>query len=513
MLTVIGVISAAPLLRADDAGQKAVEETRQSLRKQGFKTDLADFDFSTPPESRALEAFLKTTGWERRSAPFGDVPNFMEAVGTNSAVVVWKLDALKREYRSRRDKSDELAWEEFRDAINANQPQIDEACAAILSGPIRFNLNASAGNAMLLPHLAMLRNLTEALGRRTVLDLHDGNLDAAWTNLMAATRLVTAWEPEPVEISHLVRFTDASFAFSAIWQALQTNGWPDEQLEQLQGEWASVNFFTNLPETAAFKRASAAALCQQDRQTGLSPLPPFSQFLGEALQSPSLLWSELNRRRDQINYLEHGSYEDEKALLLFHRDRELELRNAVQAPTWSAMRQLPGVVNIAPFQSKYRSRMQSMLNLRRMQLQFQNEGSTLLGRAAMAEAQRRLIVAAIALERYRGKHGSYPNTLSELAPEFLKNPPADFMDGQPLRYRPAADGHFILYSIGLDGVDHGGQMPSRERRGWANFGPDSFGAPPKGDIVWPLPASTAAVAAVRAEEAEAQAERGRSHQQ
>ncbi len=502
ILTVIGVISAAPLLCADDAGQKAVDETRLSLRQQGFKTDLTDFNLSTSPELRAREAVLKATGPNLRSELLANPQNLMEAVGTNSAIVVWKLDSLKKQHRSWPDRGDELTWEEFREAINANQPQIDDACDAILSGPIRFNLVASAGSAMLLPHLAMLRNLTEALGRRTVLDLHDGNLDAAWTNLMAATRLVTAWEPEPVEISHLVRFANTSLAFNAIWQAPQTNGWPDGQLARLQAEWESVDFFTHLPETAAFKRASDAALCQQDRQAGLSPFPPLSQFLQAALQSPSLLWSELNRRRDQINYLEHGSYEDEKALLLFYRDRELELRHAVQAPTWSAMRQLPGVTNIPAFQSKYRSRMQSRLRLHQIQLQVQNEDSSLLGRAATAEAQRRLIVAAIALERYRGKHGSYPNTLSELAPEFLKNPPADFMDGQPLRFRPAADGHFILYSVGLDGVDHGGQMPLRERRGGANIGPGFFGAPQKRDIVWPLPASTAAVAAVRTEEAQ-----------
>ena len=506
--TVVGVISAAPVSRADDAGQKAVEETRQSLRKQGFKTDLADFDFSTSPDLRAREAILKATVPDQRSTPFHNHPNLMEAVGTNTAVVVWKLHSLRKESRSSwRDRSDELTWKEFREAINANQPQIENACDAILSGPIRFNLNGSSGRAMLMPHLALLKNLTQTLGSRTVLDINDGNLGAAWTNLMAATRLVTAWEPEPAEISHLVRFADTSLAFNAIWQALQMNGWPDEQLARLQTEWESVEFFARLPETAAFNRASDAASCGQDRQAGLSPLPPFSQFLREALQSPSLLWSELNQRRNQINYLEHGSYEDEKALLLFYRDRELELRKAVQAPTWSAMRQLPGVTNRPVFQSKYRSRMQSMLHLRTMQLQFQNEDSSLLGRAAKAEAQRGLIIAALALERYRGKHGSYPNTLSELAPEFLKNPPVDFMDGQPLRYRSTDDGHFILYSVGLDCVDHGGQMPLGERRGRFAYGSGGFGTPPKGDIVWPLAASTAVVEALRAAEAKAQAQR------
>ncbi len=373
---------------------------------------------------------------------------------------------------------------------------------------------------MLLPHLALLKNLTQILGDRTVLDLHEGNKDAAWTNLLAETRLVTAWETEPVEVSQLVRFGDTSLAFNAIWQALQTNSWPDEQLARLQQEWESVDFFTNLPETAAGKRASLAAECQWERmdqselqkQWGrkehLAPMTlsrtgiPPAEFLKEALQSPSFIWFFLNERWERANYRKHGSYDDEKALLLFYRDRELELRNALKAPTWSAMRQLPGVTNPPLFQSKYRhSRIQMMMASREIGMRFQREGSSLLGRAAKAEAQRRLIITALALDRYRGKHGSYPETLAALTPEFLKNPLSDFMDGQPLRYRLTEDGHFVLYSAGLDCVDDGGQMPSHERQRAHDFGSEGMGAAPKGDIVWPLPASTAAVQAVRRQEA------------
>ena len=86
---------------------------------------------------------------------------------------------------------------------------------------------------------------------------------------------------------------------------------------------------------------------------------------------------------------------------------------------------------------------------------FQAEGRGLLGRSAEAETQRRIIIAALALERYRGRHGSYPKSLQELIPELLQTPLRDFMDGQPLRYRLADGNHFVLYSIGLDCIDNG----------------------------------------------------------
>jgi hypothetical protein len=151
--------------------------------------------------------------------------------------------------------------------------------------------------------------------------------------------------------------------------------------------------------------------------------------------------------------------------------------------------------------------MQMMKNMREISMAFQRQGAGLLGRAAETEAQRRLIITALALERYRGKHGAYPKTLAELTPDFLKTVPVDFMDGQPLRYRLSDDGHFVLYSVGLDCVDNGGQMPSYEQQRMPDFGSRGFGAPPKGDLVWPRPASSAEAAAQHGQELKAQEER------
>jgi len=63
---------------------------------------------------------------------------------------------------------------------------------------------------------------------------------------------------------------------------------------------------------------------------------------------------------------------------------------------------------------------------------------------------------ACALERYRLAHGEYPETLDALAPQFLAAIPHDIIGGQPLHYRRAADGAFILYSVGWNGQDDGG---------------------------------------------------------
>ena len=64
-------------------------------------------------------------------------------------------------------------------------------------------------------------------------------------------------------------------------------------------------------------------------------------------------------------------------------------------------------------------------------------------------------VAAIAVYRYQQKHGKLPTSLNQLVGEFLDEIPIDQCNGQPLHYRTTSDG-FAIYSIGLDGVDDGG---------------------------------------------------------
>ena len=492
-LVVGGFICALIPPRPDTSGQKLLAGTRQLLRQQGFKADLSDFDFSTPPEMRARENILKATASNQSGPPVPEQQNLLEIIGTNSALVVWKQASLKRMYGSPLEGGNEMTWNDFRNSLAENRVQVDAACDAVLSNPIAFNLATRHGSDMLLPHLAVLKNLTQTLGSRLMLALHDGDKEAAFTNLLAATRLVTAWKIEPVEISHLIRFADTKIVFGATWQALQTNNWADDQLARLQKEWESVNFFTNLQEIVAFQRASRIAAYDYDRQEIMHPSIPFGEFLRETWPNPLNAWQEFQSLWRQRAYLQGGKYDEEKEVMLFYRDREIERRDAVQAATWMQMRQLPGVTNEVLFQSKYNSRIQMMENLRRRTMTLQRQGFSFLGRAADAEAERRILLAALALERFHARHGVYPQTLAGLAPEFLNTVPADFMDGQPLRYQLADDGHFLLYSVGLDCVDDGGKVLEREDRMSELREFRATGVAPREDIVWPLPAGVAAM--------------------
>lgn len=81
---------------------------------------------------------------------------------------------------------------------------------------------------------------------------------------------------------------------------------------------------------------------------------------------------------------------------------------------------------------------------------------------------------ACALERYRLAHGNYPETLDELSPQFIAQVPHDIIGGQPLHYRRTDDGKFLLYSVGWNETDDGGE-------------PGTLTDVKKGDWVWQYP--------------------------
>jgi hypothetical protein len=83
-----------------------------------------------------------------------------------------------------------------------------------------------------------------------------------------------------------------------------------------------------------------------------------------------------------------------------------------------------------------------------------------------------------ALERYHIAHGEYPETLDAIEPQFIEKLPHDIIGGQPLHYRRTDDGKFLLYSVGWNETDDGGQVVLK---------PDGSEDREKGDWVWQYP--------------------------
>jgi hypothetical protein len=75
-------------------------------------------------------------------------------------------------------------------------------------------------------------------------------------------------------------------------------------------------------------------------------------------------------------------------------------------------------------------------------------------------AQERLLAAELALRCYCADKTSPPAHLEDLVPGYLSKVPQDPFMGQPMIYRPQGT-NWVLYSLGPDHVDNGGQPMGR----------------------------------------------------
>jgi hypothetical protein len=486
VLALLALIAAALwLLLPNNKARRAVEETRRNLRAQGFKLDLSEFDLSAPAELRANNETLMLSADASRNVFSVRRLDLMHPVNSNSAIVTWN------QQNPVTGIIDDYFWPDLRKSLAERGGELDQASEAVLSAPFRFKTTL-ATNQELIPEIVRARLLSSAFAARTIVALHDQNHLSAWSNWLALTRLVTAWQIEPMEISHFVRFRWVAMAYRVAWEALQAKDWTDSELALLQREWESPNFFSSLPETAALSRASMIAFCDWQRRQPAPPGPTLREFISELVNSPNRAWSDATSGWRDARYRNYESYEDENAWLLFFRDCELDCRRALSANSWSEIRSLASATNSRPAHASG-----SLLGIDAVRSMgpggfggYQRQGATLLSRAAEAEARRRLLVTAIAIERFRVANHNHPGSLSELVPDFLKAVPKDFMDGQPLRYRRTDDGRYLLYSVGLDCIDDHGKLLADANA--SNYPTGAgFGRPEGPDIVWPIPASAA----------------------
>lgn len=80
------------------------------------------------------------------------------------------------------------------------------------------------------------------------------------------------------------------------------------------------------------------------------------------------------------------------------------------------------------------------------------------------QARLRLLICSLALRSYSVENGHPPEKLADLVPEYLSELPGDPYGGRPFVYRREAK-RYVLYSVGPDGHDNGGQSHGYSQAG------------------------------------------------
>ena len=70
----------------------------------------------------------------------------------------------------------------------------------------------------------------------------------------------------------------------------------------------------------------------------------------------------------------------------------------------------------------------------------------------------------IAVRQFEQTHRRPPGVLQDLVPSYLAQVPVDSFSNEPLRFRRRADGKWVVYSVGPNQVDEGGEQPKVDPR-------------------------------------------------
>lgn len=298
---------------------------------------------------------------------------------------------------------------------------------------------------ILLPHLGYLKNCVQTLKLRASAELQLGQTDQALADVKLALYLANSIRNEPLLINHLVCIATFQLALNPIWEGLAEHRWSDAQLSELQREFARLDFFADYQLAMRGERAYGLGIIEYVRRHPrnggwyfegpgfLDDVEPFGESFGSVI----------------IRLLPNSFfYYNQLTLARMYDDYAFPAINATNRIILPGQNEQKGK---AMFHQLERQTFSKFFT--EMLLPALSKAAT---KSAYAQSTSDLARVAIALERYRLKHGDFPESLAALAPQFIAQVPHDVIGGRPLHYHRIEDGQFVLYSIGWNEKDDGG---------------------------------------------------------
>ena len=336
-------------------------------------------------------------------------------------------------------------------ALSLYDSVLDELRQAARRPESRFPLEYDADNpaAILLPYLAGLKNCVRPLQLRASAELDAGQTDKALEDVQLMLRLAEAIRNEPIFISQLVRIALVNIALQPVWEGLADHKWSNEQLVVLERELKPLDMLAaHRTAMRGEQTFSAGVIDYLRRNRDFSVLgEPFARgsvpaIVSRLIPSGWFYQNQLYCARCMVRYYVPLADTERRIIspaAARHVDEVYTVENR----------------HLNPFNL-----------LGRMLLPALSNG---VKKFASAQVSVDLARVACALERYRLANGQYPDALDALAPTFIPTLPHDIINGQPLHYRRTdapsspngddpAGGRFILYSVGWNETDDGGQV-------------------------------------------------------
>ncbi|HXT40837.1 MAG TPA: DUF4974 domain-containing protein [Candidatus Angelobacter sp.] len=479
ILTGVGacvVLFASTIWFGRSQSRRSLEAWKARMIARGEKFGIDEL--APPPSTTSdtnLDRIISAFSALERSSFNPGVYSALDFAAAGEARAPWSQTNLTATYGQKT-----TSWTQLTEEMDSVRENLDEIRSA-LEHPADtsiFNYHNFSP-----PNFVAQRVVAQWLKCETIERLHAGDLAGAQAALRPLTALTRLHQNDLLVANLMIRVTIGGLDFEASWSALQMPGWTEPRLAELQSDWGRLKFLEKLSPTIEMERAHALEQFDYSLTNGLQRARARSRMVFSATTSKSgirtffeehfldpfwrIAWAE----QDELFYLES---------MQRHLDA---IRNAQRHKSWA---KFSG--ELFPINSQINERMNGLGAFRH----------TLSGQFTIAsfvrayeyvmrqETQRSLMIAAVALKRYQLHFGKLPPHLESLTPEFLATVPVDYMNGQSLHYRLEPDGLFVLYSVGLDGKDDGGDP--QPAVAWKPY----TGLWDGRDAVWPRLATAAA---------------------
>jgi hypothetical protein len=467
----------------------ATEAYIAELKAKGEPMELAQvLPPPVPPEQNSASNILRmvsllNTSWNVLGS---NPPPAMRMVAPGRAMI----GPIQTEIR---DGKATNSWEDIASALAQENEALNLLRQITNGSTLDFGLVYSNGvDKIQFSHLAPLKRAAQALSAAAISDLHHRGTAPAAKSIRTMLALANGMSHDRLIISELVRIAITQMAVSVNWELLQSTNVTDEQLAELQCDWTSLDFIQSGENALAMERVTGQITAATWRSSNSTLQDYFETWFQLAEPGKKGNIFDRARFRTQIfRWRYWWSYPDELHTMKGDQIMLESLRNAETNHSWQTiireqqkkLERLGIDTNSAGsvwFTDLNKIDLHSMMSASVFSL------CAFFNKEMRVEAARQATVTAIALKRYQLKHGNYPADLNSLAPEFVQAVPLDPADGMPLRYRRDAGGTFLLYSIGDNGKDDGGD-PSP---GKGVTTPYFYWQNPHAlDWVWPQPAT------------------------
>jgi len=316
-----------------------------------------------------------------------------------------------------------------------------------------------------IPNFVTLRAVAQTLAQRAQCDFLLNQPDKALRELTLMRDVCRILQKPPTGQPMTLVEAMISVAISGVYASTVADGfrlhaWQEPQLAALQKQLGEINLFPDVDSafkmervasTYSLEKTSPAKIAELFKMVGAAS----SESLWKKITDPMYLFFKLSPR----GWIYQNMTAHSRLMQLTIESLPLENQIVMPKQVDEANNRVVRTIekNRSPFYVWSRIAIPNFSKA----IQVSAFNQTLVNEAQIV----------CALESYKLAHGNYPETLDVLVPQFTEKIPYDIIGGQSLHYHRTDDGKFMLYSVGWNETDDGGQVSEDRAKGdwvWKN---------------------------------------------